>query len=31
MLYVCDGNVTDVVFYVCIIRRGSVGARAWEV
>ena len=21
----------DVVFYVCIMRRGAVGARVWEV
>ena len=27
MLCVCVGDVMDVVFYVCIARRGSVGAR----
>ena len=27
MLCVCD--VMDVVFSVCIVRRGSVGARVW--
>ena len=25
----CVGDVMDVVFSVCIVRRGSVGARAW--
>ena len=29
--YVCVGDVMDVVFYVCIVRRGAVGARVWEV
>ena len=24
-------DVMDVVFYVCIVRRGAVGARVWEV
>ena len=24
-------DVMDVVFSVCIVRRGAVGARAWEV
>ena len=28
MLYVC---VMDVVFSVCIVRRGAGGARVWEV
>ena len=28
MLCVC---VVDVVFYVCIVRRGAVGGRVWEV
>ena len=27
MLYVCVGDVMDVVFSVCIVRRGAVGAR----
>ena len=27
----CVGDVMDVVFYVCIVRRGAVGARVWEV
>ena len=31
MVYVCVGNVMDVVFSVCIVRRGAVGARAWGV
>ena len=31
MLCVCDGDVIDVVFSVCIMRRGAVGARVWEV
>ena len=31
MLYVCVRDVTDVVFSVCIVRRGAVGARIWEV
>ena len=31
MLYVCVGYVMDVVFYVCIVRRGAVDACAWEV
>ena len=29
MLCVCVGDVMDVVFYVCIVRRGAVGARVW--
>ena len=28
MLCVCVGDVMDVVFSVCIVRRGAVGARA---
>ena len=28
---VCVGDVMDVVFTVCIVRRGAVGARVWEV
>ena len=24
------GDVMDVVFYVCIVRCGAVGARVWE-
>ena len=31
MLYVCVRGVMDVVFYVCIVTRGSVGVRVWEV
>ena len=31
MFYVCDRDVEDVVFYVCIVRRGAVGARVWGV
>ena len=27
MLYVCVGYVMDVMFYVCIVTRGAVGAR----
>ena len=29
MLCVCVGDVMDVVFFVCIVRRGAVGARVW--
>ena len=35
--YVCcvvavvENDVMDVVFSVCIVRRGAVGARVWEV
>ena len=25
------GDLMDVVFSVCIVRRGAVGARVWEV
>ena len=28
---VCGRDVMDVVFSVCIVRRGAVGARVWEV
>ena len=31
MLCVCVGNVMDVVFSVCIVRRGAVGDRLWAV
>ena len=31
MLGVCVGDVMDVVFSVCIVRRGAVGARVWGV
>ena len=31
MLYVCVRDVTDVVVSVCILTRGAVGARVWEV
>ena len=33
MLCVCVGimHVMDVVFSVCIVRRGAVGARVWGV
>ena len=31
MLYVCVRGVMDFVFYVCIVTRGAVGARVWEV
>ena len=31
MLCVCVVDMMDVVFSVCIVRRGVVGARAWEV
>ena len=31
MLCVCVGDVMDVVFSVCIVRRGSVGAHVWGV
>ena len=29
MLYVCVGDMMDVVFSICIVRRGGVGARVW--
>ena len=31
MLYVCVRGVMDVVFFVCIVMCGAVGARVWEV
>ena len=31
MLYGCGRDVMDVVFYVCSVTRGAVGACAWEV
>ena len=31
MLYVCVRDVMDVVFSVCIVTRGAVGARVREV
>ena len=31
MLYACARDVMDVVFTVCIVRRGAVGARVWEM
>ena len=31
MLFVCVVDVIDVVFYVCTVRCGAVGARVWEV
>ena len=31
MVYVCVGDVTDVVLSVCIVTGGAVGARVWEV
>ena len=31
MVCVCVGDVMDVVFSVCIVMRGAVGARVWEV
>ena len=31
MLCVCVGDVMDVVFSVCIMRRGAVGPRVWGV
>ena len=31
MLCVCVGDVMDVMFSVCIVRRGAVSAHAWEV
>ena len=31
MLYVCVRGVMYVVFYVCIVTRGAVGAHVWEV
>ena len=31
MLYLCVRDVVDVVFSVCILTRGAVGAGVWEV
>ena len=31
LLYVCVGDMMDVVFSIFIVRRGAVGARVWEV
>ena len=31
MLCVCVGDVKDVVFSVCIVRHGAVGAHVWDV
>ena len=31
MLYVCVREVIHVVFSVCIVTYGAVGARVWEV
>ena len=31
MLCVCVGDVMEVVFSVCIVRRGVVGAPVWGV
>ena len=31
MLCDCVGDVMDVVFSVCIVRHGAVGARVWTV
>ena len=31
MLCVCVGDVMDVDFSVCIVKREAVGARVWEV
>ena len=31
MLCVCVEDVIDVVFSVCIVSRGAVGARVWGV
>ena len=31
MVYVCARGVMNVVFSVCIVMRGAVGARVWEV
>ena len=30
-LCVCVGDLMDVVFSVCIVRRGAEGARVWGV
>ena len=31
MLYVCVRDVMDVVFSVCIVTCGAVGASVWQV
>ena len=31
MLYFCVRDVMDVGFFVCIVMRGAVGARVWEI
>ena len=31
MAHVCVRDVMDVVSSVCIVRRGAVGTRVWEV
>ena len=31
MLYVCERDLMDVVFSVCIVTRGAVCAHVWEV
>ena len=31
VLYVCVRDVMAVVFFACIVTRGAVGARVWEV
>ena len=31
MSSVCVEDVMNVLFYVCIVRRGAVGAHVWEV
>ena len=31
MLWVCVRDVMDVVFSVCIVMRGAVDVRVWEV
>ena len=31
MLCVCIVDVMEVVFSICMVKRGAVGARVWEV
>ena len=31
MSFVCVVDVMDVIFSVCIVMRGAVGSRVWEV
>ena len=31
MVYVCVRGVMDVMLSVCIVTRGGLGARVWEV